>query len=373
MLAASENVARRGRGYAVAATGLVLGLTLLLCGVAISEGIKAEALLSVRSGADVYCTWDRFGRDAPVPADRLEALAGIPGVVRAVPRVLGRVTLGGQLPVVIGVPLAELARHPPEIVGRLPSSEAEVLIGHELARATGFGVGTTITLEGHSIRLFEISGVVSSTSSLWSASAVVCDLPEARLVFGEEEHYSDICLYTRPGYAGLVAEAVERLDRRFRVQTKELVEAYVFRGMTLREGIFTVLAALALALAIPSFAICTYLGHTPRRREIGLLKAEGWSTADLLEMVALENVLVSLLAAGTSLLAALVLVQGLRAPLVASFFLAELPAFPAMRIPSSFAPLPAILAFVFSLVVTMSGSIYSTWRTATARPAEVLR
>ena len=38
-LAAAENVARNARGYLVAALGLVLGLTLLLSGVAISEGL----------------------------------------------------------------------------------------------------------------------------------------------------------------------------------------------------------------------------------------------------------------------------------------------------------------------------------------------
>jgi ABC-type antimicrobial peptide transport system permease subunit len=170
-----------------------------------------------------------------------------------------------------------------------------------------------------------------------------------------------------------VAESVERIDRRYRVQTQGLVSSYVMRGMTMREGIFTVLIALALALAIPSFAIMTYLGHTPRRREIGLLKAEGWRTVDVLEMVGFENVIVSLVVAAGSLLVAMVLVLGLRAPLIASFFLPDLPAFPEMDIPAHFSPLPAALALMFSLVVTMSGSVFATWRTAITRPAEVLR
>lgn len=372
-LAAAENVAGNYRGYAVAAAGLLLPLTLLLSGVAISEGLKAEALASVRAGANVYCTWNMFGRDAPLPVEKAAPLENISGVIRAVPRIIGRVTLGKELAVVVGIPLAQLRAQPIIVEGAVPNSEAEVLVGHELARLVGLTPGMQIALEGETIRLFRISGVVSSTSSLWSAKAVVCDIKEAAIVFNEHEHFSDVCLYTRPGYDALVAETVERIDPRYRVQTKALVSSYVMRGMTVREGVFTVLFALALGLSIPSFAIMTYLGHTPRRREIGLLKAEGWRTVDVLEMVGFENLIVSLLVAAGSLLLAMFWVRALRAPLIAPFFLADLPAFPDMNIPAHFSPLPASLALMFSLVVTMTGSIYTTWRTAITRPVEVLR
>jgi ABC-type lipoprotein release transport system permease subunit len=264
-----------------------------------------------------------------------------------------------------------------------------LLVGRELARAIGLRVPqrgssdkekdasekspTRLTLEGQTVRVFTVSGIVDATSSLWSAKALVMDIDEAASLFGESDHVSDVCLYTRPGYATSVAEAVQRLEPRFRVQTKALVRNYVMHGMTLREGVFTVLLALALALAIPTFAILTYLGATPRRREIGLLKAEGWQTADVLEMVALENAIVSVLSASTALLLALVWVKALRAPLIAPVFIAELPLFPAMRIPAQFLPLPLVLSLLFSLVVTMTGSIYSTWRTAVTRPAEVMK
>ncbi|HMB70129.1 MAG TPA: FtsX-like permease family protein [bacterium] len=373
LAAAAENVARNARGYLVAASGLVLALTLLLAGVAISEGLRAEALGAVRAGADVYVTWDRFGRDVPVPRDRVAELASIDGVVAAVPRIVGRVPLGERLAVVVGVPRERLADAPVDVRGALPASAEEVLLGHELARALGLHPGSTIALDGETLRLFTVSGVVSATSSFWSAKAVICDLEEAAVVFGDPDHVTDVCLITRAGYEGLVAEAVERRDSRFRVQTRGLVERYVVRGMTTREGVFTVLFALALALAIPSFAIMTWLGRTPRRREIGLLKAEGWKTTDVLEMVAWENLIVSLFAAGAALLFALIWVRLLRAPGIAPFFLPDLPEFPGLRIPARFTPVPPLLAFLFSFAVTMTGSIWSTWRTAITRPADVLR
>jgi ABC-type lipoprotein release transport system permease subunit len=373
LLAAAENVARNGAGYAVAAAALVLGLTLLLCGVAIGEGLKSEALATVDAGADLYVTADLFGRDAAVAAARAQALAKIDGVVEVVPRVVGRVAVGDRIALVIGVPLARLAARKIALRGALPAAPDQVLLGCELARALGIAPGMRIALESDLLRLFVVSGVVEGGSSLWSAKAIVCDLDEAALLFGESERVSDLCLFVRAGYEARVADAIQRLDPRLRVQTRSLVAAWVERGMTLREGVFTLLFALMLALAIAAFAIVTWFGATPRRREVAVRKSEGWTTSDVLTLVAFENLLVAAAAAGLSLLLALIWVDWLRAPLIAPFFLPDLPLFPTIHVPSRFTPIPALLAFCFSLAVTMSGSILATWRTAVTRPAEVLR
>jgi ABC-type lipoprotein release transport system permease subunit len=248
-----------------------------------------------------------------------------------------------------------------------------VLLGAGLADRLGLGVGARVALEAQSIRLFTVAGVAAGDAGIWSADAIVCGLDEAAIVFGEAEHYTDVCLFTRPGYATLVGEAVERMDPRYRVQTRAIVEGYVRRGMTMRGGVFTILAALALALAIPAYLVMTYLGAAPRRREIGLLKTEGWRTAEVLEMVLWENALVSVAAAAVSMLLAIGLVRGLDAPLVASFFIPETAVTPDVEVPARFLPLPAVLAVLFSLVVTMTGSIAGTWRAATIPAAEAMR
>lgn len=205
LLAAAENVARNGAGYAVAAASLFLGLTLLLSGVAISEGVKAEAHASVLAGANLYCTWDQFGRDAALPAEKVAAFAQIDGVVEAVPRIVGRVKVGEEFALLVGIPFARLAGKQLPLRGALPASGAEVLVGCELARKVGLSPGMHVGLESDSIRLFTISGVLDGTASLWSAKAIVVDLEEAQILFGESAHVSDVCLATRAGYEARVA------------------------------------------------------------------------------------------------------------------------------------------------------------------------
>jgi ABC-type lipoprotein release transport system permease subunit len=374
---AAENVARKPRGYAVAASALLLALVPLLAGVAVSEGLKAQALASLDVGADLYCSWDTFGRGSPLPNGELDALRDVGGVTRVVPRIVGRVPIAGEIAILIGVPLAELQGEAlakdRSLSGSLPGDASEVLVGCELARSLGLRPGMQIALEGEILRLFRIAGVTSSTSALWSAKAIVCERGEAAEVFGEREHVSDACVWVRPGYVERAALAIGQLDPRYHVQTRALAQAAVLRGMTQREGLFTILFTLALALGTVVFAVMAWLAATPRSREIGLLKAEGWSAGDVLELAALENFLVSLVAAAGALALSALWVRVLHGWLLAPFFVPDLPWFPRIELPARFLPLPALLAFAFSLVVTMTGSLCATWRTASVRPAAVLR
>jgi ABC-type lipoprotein release transport system permease subunit len=375
-LAAAANVARNPRGPLVAASGLVVVLTLLIAGFAISEGQRVESLAALEAGPGVYCTWDVFGRDAAVPMEAVERLAQVSGVQRVVPRVVGRIELDGRIATVLGVPLAELQRADVarmQLDGSLPSAPHEVLVGVELAYTLGLDVGSTVALDAQLLRLFTVSGITHSTAPLWSAKAIVCDLAEAQRVFGDVAHVSDVCVYVPDGSEGLVAESIERLDRRFRVQTRELVAHYFVRGHALRGGTFAALFALALALAIPTFATLSHLGATPRRREIGLLKAEGWSTAEVLEMVALESVLIGLGVATLAFALAVLFVRGLGAPLLSAYFIADLGAFPETHIPARFTAPMLVAAVALGVTVTLSGSLWTTWRTARTRPIEVLR
>jgi hypothetical protein len=58
---------------------------------------------------------------------------------------------------------------------------------------------------------------------------------------------------------------------------------------------------------------------------------------------------------------------------IAAAFLPGVDAQPGFRVTFRLAPAPALVAFVISLAVVMTGSLYGTWRAAIAAPREAMR
>ena len=73
------------------------------------------------------------------------------------------------------------------------------------------------------------------------------------------------------------------------------------RGFSRRAGVFASLYLVAFALAIPAIAVAAGFGFSDRRREIGLYRAAGWQTTDVLEMVSFENLILAVAGASAAL------------------------------------------------------------------------
>jgi ABC-type lipoprotein release transport system permease subunit len=193
---------------------------------------------------------------------------------------------------------------------------------------------------------------------------------------------TDILIYTRPGYAPFLAKEIQekmeisspgQLEPPLRVQDKTLVKRYFERGFNYKAGVFTALYTVAFALAIPALLIVSGFGQTERRKEIGVIKATGWQTQEVMEMAALENFVISLTSAPLAILLAMVWLKWFNGAFIAQFFIAEIGLMAPFPVPSRFLPLPCLFAFLFAVVLTMVGSLYSTWKTATVPPVEAMR
>ncbi|HMC66259.1 MAG TPA: ABC transporter permease [Gemmataceae bacterium] len=115
------------------------------------------------------------------------------------------------------------------------------------------------------------------------------------------------------------------------------------------------------------------LFDSTRRREIGILKATGWQTDEVLLRSLVESFSLSLVAASVSILLAYAWLKWFNGYWIAGVFLAGVDAAPTFRVPFLLAPVPVLLAFVVSFAVVMSGTLYSSWRAATVAPMEAMR
>lgn len=383
LYAAVGNVIRHKLRSIVVALCLVAILAPFLSAVAVLEGVKTQSRISAEEGAGIYVTMDMFGRNGVIPAEMADEIKKLDGVVKAVPRVIGRIYIGGKLATLLGIPAGEKPSSLNFIKGSLPQG-GEAAIGRRLADFLKLEVGKELSMGVRIVALidrepyimkkvYRVSGIFEPQSGIWSANLVVVDLVDAIALFEMEGFATDIAVYVRPGYEASVSENLQKMNSFFRIQTKGLVKNYIERGFNVKGGIFVILYTVAFALAIPAILVTSGFGLSDRKKEIGVLKATGWQTHEVLEMVFFESIILAFISAPVAFIISFVWVKLFNAIVIGQIFISGIESIAPFPVPSKFMPLPFIFSFFFSLILTMSGSIYSAWRAAIVPPAEAMK
>jgi ABC-type lipoprotein release transport system permease subunit len=374
---------------AVSFLAVVVVLVPYLVGLGLSKGIEEQAEESARLGADLYVGGSRFGRAAPLPLSSIEAVRRLDGVTAVVPRIVGEVVLGKEpdlvRAVLVGLPPEHFPAWADCVEGELPrdGGALQLTLGSALARRLKLHVGDyypPFYRNRRGERTCRVVGFFKADCPLWQANLVLTTFDTAAYVFDQPGNATDLLVSCRQGYQGEVARMIGNLSLpagdkegvvRPRVTVREDLRALLPRGPFHREGIFNLHFLLAFVVAILVLLVTSGLGETERRREIGILKATGWQTDEVLLRGAVESLALSLAGACTALLLAWVWLRLLNGRGVAGYFLDGLP--PDFPVPYRLAPVPALFAFLLSFVIVLTGTLYSAWRAATAPPRDVMR
>ncbi len=351
----------------------------LVTALAISEGLRFQAEIGIREGADIYVSEDRYGGSGPLPLDYQEELSDIHGVSFVRPRVVGRTYFADRLVAMVGLDREALLSLTPVVIGDIPEAAGEVVVGEEIAKAFGIEPGIRFTLAANNRKVFRPTGTLAS-SCLWCSDVMIMHLEDANEFFRMKDYTSQLLVYTasesttsltgslvqyfmeqRPALPGIHIEDRTRTHERLR------------SGYAHGRGVFIVLYVILMALAVPAFLVTSGLGMRDLDREMGVLKAVGWRTWEVIEKVALENLLISLSAVCLSVLLSMVWIKGLNGMLIAQFYVAEVGLLPHVDIHSRYLPSHALLCFLFALGVTLVGSVFSTWKKTRITPGELMK
>jgi len=396
-----------GKLTAVAGTGLdsvllhpLRSVTTVLClvaillpyvaGLGVSRGLLEQAEAAIAGGADLHVGGTRFGRPAPVPLAGLEVIRAIPGVRTVVPRIVGEVSLGkdGLPAVVVGLPVGSLPPGVRGVDGKLFSGgpSHELVVGSELARRLGLRVGSRLPpfySNRGGERVSTVVGVFRAEDSIWQANLMFCSLETAAAIFDQRGLVTGVLVNCDPGYRQAVKRSILRLSALGDpdptgpvtpvVLTRDDLVAYLPQSMRHLEGLWQLHFVLAFAVGIPLLMVVSGFGLSERRREAALLKATGWMTDEVLLRGLVESLVLCLLGASLAVLLAWAWLGLLGGRGIAGVFIPGAEAAPSFRVPYRLAPLPASLAFVVSFTVVSTGTLYSTWRSATADPALALK
>ena len=256
-------------------------------------------------------------------------------------------------------------------------AEGEIVVGPALERSRGLAAGNGISFRAYSgeLHTFIVSEVLAHESELVNADLVLMSEADFRRFFAYPDgHYTDIALWVaNPQEVRNVGlKLINALPDSRPILREEVLRTYA-SIFDWREGIaLALLSATILAFAILAWEKASGLS-AEERREIGILKAIGWETGDVIAMKFWEGFLVSLFAFLVGYVAAYVHVFHFEFTLFAPVLEGWAVLYPSFALTPQIDGLQVATLFVFTVLPYTAATLVPIWRAATTDPDTVMR
>lgn len=356
---------RKGKNF-----GLLLVYSLIVFMLAsvmlFTHALKQEVGQVLQASPEIILQRIEAGRHALIPEDYLERIGRLRGVGERKGRLWGYF-----------YDAAVQANYTLMVADGRGLADTEVIIGRAIARSRGIGPGDYLTFRAQDGEAysFRIKALLESDTELFSADLVLMSARAFRITQGVAEGwYTDIVLSVRnPRELSKIAEKLsQRLPDTRPILKQEILRTYdaIFSW---RQGIlFVLLVAAILAFVIFAWDKASGLS-AEEKREIGILKAIGWETADVLQMKFWEGAIISLTAFFLGYLLAYLHVFYADASLFEPVLKGWAVLYPAFRLTPMVDGLQIATLFFFSVFPYVVATIIPIWQAAVTDPDAVMR
>ncbi|ORJ62387.1 ABC transporter permease [Geothermobacter hydrogeniphilus] len=367
---------RKGKTSAILVV-YVLTVAALASVLFLTQSLRTEAELLLKDAPELVVQRLAAGRHALIPEDYAAVIAAIPGVGKVQPRIWGYYydALTKANYTLIGVRSKQGPM--PLLAGRLPTGADECAVGQGVAEMRDVEVGDDLILiDGDNLGVsLEVVGVFAAESRLLTNDLIVLEDEALRQFFRlPEGEATDLAVQVHnPREVNTVARKVVRLKADARPITRsEILRTY--------DAVFNWRSGMLLSIfiaALSAFAILAWDKATgisaEEKHEIGVLKAIGWDTGDVLLLKFWEGLALSLTAVLLGLLAAWVHVFWFGAPLLAMVVKGWSVLFPAFDLVPR-VELQQLLALILLTVAPyVVATVIPSWKAAITDPDTVLR
>lgn len=331
-----------------------------------THAVRREAALLLADAPEVVVQRLVAGRHDLVPGDYLDRM----GRIRGVQSIEGRLW-GYYYDSVVQANYTFL------VPREAAPAAGHAVIGEGIARARGIGAGDVLAFRGYAGKpvSFRIERILSPESEIVSSDLLLLNEADFRAFFGVPPgKYTDIALrVANPQEVRKVAQKIaDEIPDARPILREEILRTYesIFSW---REGVVLVLLAGAiLAFAILAWEKAAGLS-AEERREIGVLKAIGWETGDILRMKAWEGALVSLAAFLLGYALAYVHTFRFDAALLEPVLKGWAVLYPHFRLVPVVDGLQVATLFFFTVFPYAAATIVPIWRAAVTDPDSVMR
>ena len=331
-----------------------------------TQSLRQESALVLAESPELIVQRLLAGRHDLIPASYLEQL----GTIRGVGERYGR--LWGYF-----YDPAVRANYTLMVPRAAPPAAGEVQLGAGVARARGLSPGDYLSLRSARGKpfSFRIAALLPADTELVSSDLMLLNAQDFRRFFDfPADRFTDIVLRVRnPVEVRKVAEKISlALPDTRPILREEILRTYdaVFGW---RQGlVFVLLTGAMLAFVIFAWDRASGLSGE-ERREIGILKAIGWETGDVLRMKFWEGAALSLTAFLLGYLLAYVHVFHFAAVLFAPVLKGWAVLYPDFRPVPFVDGLQVATLFFFSVFPYTVATIIPIWRAAITDPDQVMR
>jgi ABC-type lipoprotein release transport system permease subunit len=356
---------RKGKNIALF-LAYVLIVFLLASVTLFTHALKTEASLVLHNAPEIVVQRLQAGRQDAVPARYIDVLKTIRGVHEARGRLWGY-----YYDPVIG---ANYTLMVPQI---FPHDDGQIIIGRGLADSRRLSQGDLFALRSYSGAMvpFTVNEVISPESELVSSDLILLSGKDFQRLFGTRAGYvTDVTLSVRNDKEiPTVAEKIIKLFPDMRVITKrEILRTYesIFDW---RGGLIVMILSVdALAFVIFAWDKASGLS-AEEKREIGILKAVGWETSDVLLMKFWEGTVISLSSFLLGILLAYVHVFFTSVVLFEPVLKGWSVLYPEFKLVPFIDPYQIATLFFLTVVPYTVATIIPSWRAATIDPDSIMR
>lgn len=358
-------------------TAFTIVVTALASILLFTGALKKEAALVLAGAPDLIIQRTAGGRHDLIPTEYVDKIREIPGIGLVGPRYWGYYydPLTDANYTILGTDgKAEKLRL---LDGRLPEGDGECAVGAGVAEIKKTGAGRELILVDSSNTgvLYDVVGVFRAESSMLTNDLIVLSDDEVIRFFGlPPGKATDLAVQVHNrNELQTIAAKVKRILPDTRPITKtELVRTYemVFNW---RSGmLLSVFSAAVIAFCILAWDKATGIS-ADEKQEIGILKAVGWDTSDVLALKFWEGLIIALTSFLLGTIAGFVHVFLFKAFFLAPVLKGWSVVFPDFRLTPHLDPYLVFTLGFLTVTPYVASTVIPAWKTAVTDPETIMR
>ena len=267
-----------------------------------------------------------------------------------------------------------------EIKGKGKINRAGIILGKELSRRMGVGVGDIVSMVSPvsrvtpvglipRMKLFKVVGVFESGMYEYDANLSFVLLKSAQKFFSMKDGVSGIEIRVADiEQAGNIASAVQKeLGFPYLVRDWMRMNRNLFSALKLEKIVMFIILILIIFVAAFNIVSTLFMLVMEKAREIAILKSMGASSGSIIKIYSYQGLVIGLVGTFLGCVAGFIIVPNLNeiVGFIESIF--GIVAFPSDvyyldRLPSEIQYMDSFLIIIFSVVICLAASLYPAWR-----------